>query len=373
MISKKLIRIVAVILCCVLVCGCTPANNSVNAEQELSANTRSVAVAATTYEDQINYIIDKFDTYTTDSDEVSVSFEGSLTTGLSSVDFVADTDINTEKKVKARYNYETNEFYVEIQLLRDGVIVETVEQSATPLYDEELDEGYLEIDGERYYFSECFDADNIDDCAVAITASAGVAAIGILAICAITIAVTPPSVHQQFIQNVQQLKVTFTENIKSFFGWFTRWVKKTVTRIITKTTTTVVTNYTPAIEINGKRVETKVVTVAELKKYPSGRFYLCFVNNEQIYISPMITEETAIAILLSGTVVKDKNTGKDMLASTYTLLQNDAYRVAVAAGLSERTPNYTRFEGGHGGKHYHCGPKRVVNGEEHYPHSFFIN
>jgi len=164
-----------------------------------------------------------------------------------------------------------------------------------------------------------------------------------------------------------------SKKVKSFWSWFTRWITKAFTRTIV--TTTVVTTYAPSLTINGKKVETKEVSLADLKddsQYPKSQFYLCFVSSKKIYISCFPIEDfEAASILSGGVIVKDENTGKEMLASTYTRIRDDAYRVAVAAGLNPRTP-YEKPEYEHGGYHYHSSIEVLVNNELHSPHSFFL-
>ena len=342
-----------------------------NTDQTVSASTRTVALEQITYEEQVNYLIDKFDEYSINNNDYVLEFEGILPISLLDVDNASDIQEETNKVVKTNYDLTTNEFFVNVEVYQDNILIESWNEIVTPLYDEEKDEGYIEYKGERYYLSESLTSDVIDDCVVA-TAAASAGLLAAAALC-VTIVLTPPSVHQEIIQSISHVTETIVQAVKSFWSWFTSWITKVFTRTVV--TTTVVTTYTPSLTISGKKVETKEVSLTDLKRedrYPKGEYYLCLVSSKKIYISCLPIEDfEAVSILSGGIKVKDENTGEEMLASTYTRFMDDAYRVTVAAGLNPRTP-YLKPDYEHGGYHYHSSIEVLVNDNLHSPHSFFV-
>ncbi len=337
------------------------------------ALARTVPLNQFTYEDQANYLIDKFESYSTSSTDSSIEFNGILSTGIFEADNISDDQEKVEKKISTRYDLSTNKFMVDIKLYQGETLTESWSEEVEPLYDDEKDEGYIEFENERYYLSECLKTDVIDDC-VAATATVGTVGVIAAAALVITIVVTPPSVHQKIIRTISTVTEKIVQAVKSFWGWFTRWIKKIFTRTYTVTKTTVVTTYTPTLMIDGEKVDTKEVSLTDIKKkelYPENRFYLCFVSTK-IYMSiNPISDSAAVAILKTGIVVKDQNTGKEMLASTFTRLGVDAYNVATLAGINPRTPfGHPEYE--HGAYHYHSNVLVKVNGKNHSPHSFFL-
>lgn len=254
-------------------------------------------------------------------------------------------------------------------------LIESWNEVVSPLYDEEKDEGYIEFEGQRYYFSDCLEIESLNECIAgvddAIVIGGGTLAVVALAV---TIVVTPPSVHEEIINTVTEITETVVQTVRSFWRWFKRWITKTFTRTRKVTTTTVQTVYTPTLEIDGIQIKTKEVSLTDLKKenlYPSGKFYLCYVSSK-IYISTVeISQSAAIAVLKSGIVQVDKNTGKEMLASTFTRGRNDAFTIASIAGLNPRTP-YEKPDFEKGAYHYHSSVEVFVNNELRSPHSFYL-
>ena len=179
-----------------------------------------------------------------------------------------------EKKFSTNYNYLTNEFILEVKIYQDGILIDSLSQEANPLYDAEKDEGYIEFEGERIYLADCLDIDVLNDC----VAFADDIAIGALVASAllITVVVTSPSVQQTITTTVTQVVETVVSAVKSFWSWLTSWITKTFTRTVTTTTT--VTTYTPTLTISNVKYETKTVTFTDLKSYPVGKYYLCFVS-----------------------------------------------------------------------------------------------
>lgn len=381
--SKIFRGIISVILSCILVfsCGTINKGSDENSQEELSANVRNVIATQSTYEDCINEFIEKFDDYKIDSDDNSILFEGILGVDISAIDVIAISgDETAERRIKTKYNLESNEFYVEIQTIQGGEILENITKSATPLYDGEREEGYLELEGERYYLSECIDNSSIDNCSMTVASVGAVVAMAL----AVTIVVTPPTVHQQILQSTKRVVETVVQAVRSFWGWFTRWVKRVFTRTRVETVTTVITTYTPTIEIDGAKIETKEIVETALsdeKQYPRGKFWLCFAKDRnKMYISTMPIEEAyAVAILKAGIVVQNKNTGKGLIAGTYTRLETDAFRVTLMAGLLDGM-SWGVFHSHKVEKncmvlmtyHYHSCATKEINGIRYAPHSCFI-
>lgn len=338
-----------------------------------NALVRSVPISYTSYEEQVNILINSFSDYSSYNNSCGIQFEGSLPINLLNEDSIADSNKNYEKKIKTNYDFTTNLFWVEISVYEETVMIDSWQETVEPLYDKEKDEGYIEIDNERFYLSECFKSDTLDNCFVPAIAIGAVGVVAASAL-AVTILVASPTIRQEICQTVTTVVETVVQSVRTFFGWFCRWIKQTFTRTHTVTTPSVVTKYTPTLIINGINIETEEVTINDLyreDKYPKGNYYLCFVS-KKIYVSVLpIKDYEAKEILKSGTIVTDENSGSQMLASTYTRCKDDAYRIAVAAGLNSRTP-YSKPEFEHGAYHYHSSIEKEINGEIHSPHSFFL-
>ena len=360
--SKILMSIVAIILSTVLLFIAVSALFNSKTTPDVELNARTVKVEQLTYGEHIESLVDQFDSYTTDNTENSISFNGTIISSLSElygINNLSENSEKIEKKISTNYNYLTNEFVLEVNIYQDGILIDSLSQEADPLYDSEKDEGYIEYEGERIYLSDCLDIDVLNDC-VAVVDDIAIGALVASALL-ITIVVTSPSVQQTITTTVTQVVETVVSAVKSFWRWLTRWVTKTFTRTVTTTTT--VTTYTPTLTISNVKYETKKVTLTELKKYPVGKYCLCFVSGGIIYISvSTISDVIATSILMSAIVVNDKNTGKKMIASTFTQLESDAYRVALAAGLNSRTPlGSPDFD--HGAWHYHSRAEAYYDGK----------
>lgn len=174
--SKVFTSIIALILSAVIALTVFTAN----ANQTVSASMRTVALKQMTYEEQVNYLIDKFDEYSISSNEYNLEFEGVLPVSLLDTDHTSDIQEETNKVIKTNYDITTNEFFVNVEVYQDNILIESWNEIVTPLYDEEKDEGYIEYEGERFYLSESLTSDVIDDCVVATaTASAALLAAAI--------------------------------------------------------------------------------------------------------------------------------------------------------------------------------------------------
>ena len=109
-----------------------------------------------------------------------------------------------------------------------------------------------------------------------------------------------------------------------------------------------------------------------------NNYYLVFADttNKKIYISKDIKKEIAIAILSFPIVVNCiGNSNVQMMASTFTIMKDDAYNIACEAGLNPRTP-YEMPEFEYGFYHYHSIATALVKTksgmfENRNPHSFF--
>lgn len=406
--KTKLVGIIATIMGFIMLAlfflSVTPVIKSVEPKDSL---IRTVQVEQITNGEQVVNLISKFDYYETSYDDTSIYFEGILPVKISNADNISSGNDTLDKKFKTRYNYTTNEFIVEVSLLDNGIVTESWEKVATPHYDEELDEGYLELDGERVYISECFDDTVIDNC-VAGTIIAGAGCVAAVAAVIIIVA-TPPSTYQEIGYKIEQVVETVVEKIKSFWGWLKRWVKRIFTRTRTVVKETVTTVYAPSISINGVKCDTVAKTKAEIIALPRGEqysetpiYYLAYASglaldgetkdtsleSDGLFIGPQITYEQAVAIMTQPnyTEVERDNVKFRYVNSVYTYWQYDIINLMnePTVGFNSDTP-CNRPERHNGGLlHYHPMAKYFVNvpfidkkknkeyTKKYRPHAFFM-
>jgi hypothetical protein len=261
-------------------------------------------------------------------------------------------------------------------------LVETSTNETVPVYDEEKDDAYVTVGDTKYYFSDTFDADEFEQCVAIVDDAVAVGAVVIVGAVALTICAVAATVNYdvstKIVYEVETFFETVASSIRSFFSWFTRWIKKAVTRVVEKVTTVVTKVATPAISVNNERIETAEISVTDIKKKERNSYYLVFADttNNKIYISKDIRKEIAIAILSFPIVVNCiGNSNVQMMASTFTIMKDDAYNITCEAGLNPRTP-YEMPEFEYGFYHYHSIATAMVktkSGKLEYrnPHSFF--
>ena len=334
-------------------------------------------------------------------------FDGSLKWSkddLNNYVFSSSNIDNLEKKVSTKYDFETNEFVMNIGYYDGNLLIDEISGVATPYYDELEDEGYIIFEDEKYLISEYLDIDNVDEC-IAIVDDLAIGAVVALAF-AITIVATSPSVNQAISTAIQTVVETVVETVKSFFGWFASWIKRVFTRTTTKTVTIITTTYSPSLSIDGVKYNTKAVSKAELEKETSknsNSYYLAFasgisktkeiydgsLDSDGLFLGPKITKEAAIAILINPTYVTSYYDGYEFsyVASVFSYYQSNVTELLNEpyVGYSSSTP-ITKPERHEGGLfHYHPGDEYFVyvpyntsakgsNSTKAFrPHAFFLN
>ena len=320
---------------------------------------RTMQVEQITNGEQIENLISKFDYYDTSYDDTSIYFEGVMAVAVNNSDNISSANDTLDKKFKTRYDYTTNEFFVEVSLFDEGVLVDSWEKVATPNYDEELDEGYLELDGEKVYISECFDDSVIDNCFAPAAAAVGVGAVCVFAVAAVVIMAVPTSAYEEIGYKIEQIVETVVEAVKSFWSWLKRWVKKTFTRtVVTETTTTV---HVPTMIIDGVKFEARAKSKAEVKALPRTDaegmpiYYLAYASGipnqknvedtslkeGEIFIGNPLTLEQAISVLTTPevTVVEvTKELKFSYVPSIFSYYESDIIDVMDFVGYHEMTP-----------------------------------
>ena len=236
---------------------------------------RTIETANFSYAQQANLMLEKFNSYDADVQDSGISFNGEMNASMSEllgIEFLADKKGDVKKKFKTWYDFETGLLKLSISFYDENGFIEEICETAEPVIDEELDDAYIEYEGEKIYFSEVFDKDSMDNCSatVAVVAGGGITAgavvVGgavIVGALVISIVAADPTILTNTVTTVSTTVVKVVETIKSstkrFFRWFTTWITRVILRPVTTTTTTTVTIKTPAITINNKRIETKEV------------------------------------------------------------------------------------------------------------------
>lgn len=348
-------------------------------KKKIIPDIRTIEVNQFTYEEQGQKMLNKFDEYDIDATETTLNFSGSMTVSLGEIfgfDFLSDVSGNAKKTFSISYNIETNEFFVEISY-RDGeYLINTIKERGEPIVDEERDDAYMEIDGQRVYFSEAFDINSLDNC-IALVDDAAVVAVGLVVVAAVLLyVVCVPTARTTVITTLQTITTTVVEAVKSFWSWLTSWVTRTTTTTVVQTT--VATVYTPSLVLNNEKVETQEMTKEMIDKLPQGAYFLCFADssNGKIYMSIVqITQSVAIGIM--NTVILVPCIGKpseQMVASIFSLNETHIFLVMDIVGYSVRTPRW--YPENHGiGKgylwHYHSLSEIKVGSVYYAPHAFF--
>ena len=346
-----------------LVSGYSSANSVILQERSINVDE----IGNLSYEEKIDQLLSQFDVYSYDVIDDEIVFEGQFTrelsgfTGIQYVNTIDDCDLT--QTYSAKLNCETEVFTLITTISQNDVVLSRTEQSVVPYYDESADDYFIRLDdGTTLSVFETLANNNLENCIAGVDD----AVVLTVAALAVTIVAAAPYIERV----VTQVVTTVVSWVRSFWSWFCSiWTQKTTTYV----TTTVTEVYTPRLTIGNTCYKTKEVSIATLRNerlYPQGMYYLCFVSGGKIYISILsITDEEAVAILMNCYMVPLNNT--EALASTFTRMRNDAYRVAVAAGLNERTP-YEKPEYEYGAYHYHSSATIVRNGKKHSPHSFFL-
>lgn len=373
------IILVLVLLTTFLVAGFYRQENNLS-----DASIRTIDVEQKTYGEKTELLLEQFNSYQAINTEISVGFEGDMYASIGEIlgfDSLAYQDETVVKKFKTNYDYTTNKFYMNISYYSGSTLLESADVEVEPLYDEELDDGYIEFEGNRIYFSESFEVDGLNECIAGVD-DVAVIGVGAVVVCGIliTLAVTPPSVHQDIITKINYVCETVVQAVKSFWGWFTRWITKVFTRTVAVETTTIVVYQTPTITIDKVKYETKKITKEELDKLPKSEYYIAFADptNNSFYLSTVnIKIPQATAIMALPTSVKCiGNENYEMLTSVYTATEYGAWNIMDKVGYNVRTPmGSPEYENGL--YHYHSQATKYIrtskypNGGYYSPHLFF--
>ena len=348
---------------------------------------RQVDIEYRTREEQLVSMLDSFDYYNFEKNNNHFEFDSEKLVNFdngNNYEYLSDVESGVLKqKISTDYNLEQNVFTVKISYYDGDNIVSETTKETVPVYDEEKDDAYVIVNGDKYYFSETFDIDEFEQCVALVDDAVIIGGAVIVGAVALTLCAASSSVNYDVVTQVTYEVQTFFESVKSaicsFFSWFVRWIKVAVTRVVEKIVTVVTKIVTPAITVNNERVETKEISVSDIKNKEKNKYYLVFADttNGKMYISNAIKKEIAIAILCFPIVVKCiGNSSVEMMASTYTVMRDDAYDIAYSAGINPRTP-YGNPDYEHGFYHYHSIATAMVktkNGsyETRSPHSFFF-
>ncbi|MCH5159702.1 MAG: hypothetical protein J1F66_02500 [Clostridiales bacterium] len=384
--KKHITKIISLALCLVLLVSIAIICLVQEDSNISDATIRLIDVEQATNGEKVDSLIAKFNEYNSTHTDTSIGFEGEMYASIGEIlgfDSLAYQKEDVIKKVKTNYDYSTNTFSMVVSYYSGNTLLERVESEAEPLYDEERDDGYIEFEGERYYFSESFDTNGLNECIAGVD-DVAVIGVGAVLVCGvlITLAVTPPSVQQEIVRSVTTIVETVVETVRSFWRWFTSWVKKVFTRTKVVETTTVVTITTPKVKVNEKEYETTRVKAEEREKLPEKAYYLALADptNDTFYMSiSQIDEAIAIAVMMVATPVDC--IGKidyQMILSVYTQNHSDTEPIMSAVGYSPLTP-YGRPDWEKGLYHYHSLASAFIyapsckNGAKRSPHMFFAN
>lgn len=380
--KKNIIRFFLLFTCLLLIVSGSIIKSSSNDESVV----REIGVEYKTHEEQLSLILDSFDSYNSDFSNNHLTFNSEKIVSVKENDnfeYLSDkkTDELTQK-ISTDYNLEKNVFTFTLSYYDGNTLVETSTKETIPVYDEDKDDAYVTVGDAKYYFSDTFDVDEFEKCIAIVDDVIAAGAVVIVGAVALTICAVASTVNYdvstQIVYEVETFFETVASKIKSFFSWFTRWIKIAVTRVVEKVVTVVTKVTTPAISVNNERIETAEISMADLKKKERNNYYLVFADttNNKIYISKDIRKEIAIAILSFPIVVNCiGNSNVQMMASTFTIMKDDAYNITCEAGLNPRTP-YGMPEFEYGFYHYHSIATAMVktkSGKFEYrnPHSFF--
>jgi hypothetical protein len=384
LIKKHYKKIICAVLCLILLTGfsITGLFNSNKADFDFSA--RQIDVEQMTYGEKVETLINQFNSYEAKNTATTISFDGDMFASVGEIlgfDSLSNLEDEVVKKFATTYDYETNTFYMNVSYYSGDILLESVEAEVEPMHDEARDDGYIEYEGQRFYFSESFDVDTLNECIAGVD-DLVVVGVGAVIVCGIliTMAVTPPSVHQEIIRNITYVVETVVQAVKSFWGWFTRWVTQIFTRTKAVESTTIITTKTPTLQINGSKIETKAITKEAAMALPKTAYYLAFADptNNLFYVSIVnIQKSIAIAIMAAPMVTPCiANTSYTMVASVYTIYETSAIHIMDQVGYNARTPKYSPEEE-KGFFHYHSVATIIVksskypNGSPHSPHMFF--
>lgn len=380
--EKNLIRIFLLFTCLLLIV----VGSSIKLSSNDESVVREIGVEYKTHEEQLSLILDSFDSYNSDFSNNHLTFNSEKLVSVEENDnfeYLSDKKLDELiQKISTDYDLEKNVFTITISYYDGDILVETSTEETVPVYDEEKDDAYVAVGDNRYYFSDTFDADEFEQCIAIVDDVAAAGAVVVVGAVALTICAVAATVNYdvstQIVREVETFFETVASKIRSFFSWFTRWIKKAVTRVVEKVVTVITKVTTPAISVNNERIETAEISMADIKNKERNNYYLVFADttNKKIYISKDIKKEIAIAILSFPIVVNCiGNSNVQMMASTFTIMKDDAYNIACEAGLNPRTPyEMPKFE--YGFYHYHSIATALVKTksgmfENRNPHSFF--
>ncbi len=346
---------------------------------------REIDIEYRTREEQLASILDSFDFYAANNDNNHIEFASEKLVSFSDSNYEYLSQCQSEvllQKIATDYDLKKNIFNITICYYDGNELYQSITKETSPVYDEEKDDAYIIVDDDKYYFSDCFNVDEFQQCVFGVDDAVVVGGVVIVGAIALTISAVAPSISYDVTTQITNEVETFFEDVKqtvrSFLSWFTKWVKVAVTKVVQKIVTTVTKITTPAISVNNERIETRAVSASELRNIEKNKYFLAFADttNNTIYLSSEIKKEVAIAILAMPVVVNCISNDKvQMIASTYTLLRDDAFSIAVSAGLNPMTPyDAPHYENGF--YHYHSAASSLVklkngNLEKRYPHSFY--
>jgi hypothetical protein len=380
--KKNIIRIFLLFTCLLLIV----VGSSIKLSSNDESVVREIGVEYKTHEEQLSLILDSFDSYNSDFSNNHLTFNSEKFVSVEENDYfeyLSNKELDKlTQKISTDYDLEKNVFTMTLSYYDGDTLVETSIEEIVPIYDEEKDDAYVVVGNNKYYFADTFDADEFEQCIAIVDDVAVASAVVIVGAVALTICAVDATVNYdvstQIVREVETSFETVASKIRLFFSWFTRWIKKAVTRVVEKVVTVVTKVKTPAISVNNERIETTEISIADIKKKERNDYYLVFADttNKKIYISKNIKKEIAIAILSFPIVVNcigDSNV--QMMASTFTIMKDDAYDITCEAGLNPRTP-YEMPEFEYGFYHYHSIATSLVKAksgtfENRSPHSFF--
>jgi hypothetical protein len=225
-------------------------------------------------------------------------------------EYLSDTQSSAlQQKISTDYDLQQNVFTVTISYYDGDKLVSYSTEETVPVYDEEKDDAYVIVDENKYYFSDTFDVTEFEQCVALVDDAVIIGGAVIVGAVALTICAATSSVNYDVVTQITYEVQTFFESVKSairsFFSWFTRWIKVAVTKVVQKVVTTITKVVTPAISVNNERIETKEASISELKNKEKNKYFLVFADttNGKIYLSSEIKKEIAIAILCVPAIV----------------------------------------------------------------------
>lgn len=112
-------RLCAFFLSSLVLIGCCLYTKEEKVLEQDNVAVRTIEVAQTTYQEQVESVINDFESYTIDTSNESLCFNGILPMSLGELigfDGLSTETYQAEKRVTTNYDYKTNIFRVEVSI-----------------------------------------------------------------------------------------------------------------------------------------------------------------------------------------------------------------------------------------------------------------